>query len=404
MDSFISPDNTWALWAILITIAALAIYLEQRYKWASKVTGCVLALIGAMLLSNLKIIPLEAPVYDAVWSYVVPLAIPFLLWNANIKKIWKGSGRMLGIFMLSSAGTIAGAFLGFFILRDLLPRADGVLAMLTGTYTGGSVNLVAMADAFKVGGEIVSPLIVADNLLMALYFFVLVAIPSVGFFLKRFRHPLVEQVNAQIAEGGERNQAKNFWAPKPISLKDIAIACAVCFLIVWVSTAAASWLASIIPTGNFLLDLANGIFGSKYIIITTLTMLLATYGHRFMSKINGAQELGTFFIHIFFTVIGVPASIYMVVTKAPVFLLLALIIVLVNMIISLLLGKLLKFDLEEIIIASNANIGGPTTAAAFAIAKGWEILIIPALLVGVFGYVVGNYYGIFVGTTIASLL
>ena len=43
MHSLISAENTWALFAILVAIAALAIYLEQRYSWASKVTGCVIA-------------------------------------------------------------------------------------------------------------------------------------------------------------------------------------------------------------------------------------------------------------------------------------------------------------------------------------------------------------------------
>jgi uncharacterized membrane protein len=74
------------------------------------------------------------------------------------------------------------------------------------------------------------------------------------------------------------------------------------------------------------------------------------------------------------------------------------IIVGMNMVFSFVLGKIFHFDLEEIAVASNANVGGPTTAAAFAIAKGWSELIIPAILVGTFGYVIGNYYGIFVGT------
>ena len=38
---------------------------------------------------------------------------------------------------------------------------------MIGTYTGGSVNLVAMSDAFGVSGELVSASIVADNLIMA---------------------------------------------------------------------------------------------------------------------------------------------------------------------------------------------------------------------------------------------
>lgn len=36
MNSLISTDNTWALWAILVGITAISIYLEQTYKWAAK--------------------------------------------------------------------------------------------------------------------------------------------------------------------------------------------------------------------------------------------------------------------------------------------------------------------------------------------------------------------------------
>ena len=36
--SFIQPDNIWALWAILIGIAAGSIALEQKYQWAAKLT------------------------------------------------------------------------------------------------------------------------------------------------------------------------------------------------------------------------------------------------------------------------------------------------------------------------------------------------------------------------------
>ena len=73
------------------------------------------------------------------------------------------------------------------------------------------------------------------------------------------------------------------------------------------------------------------------------------------------------------------------------------------MVISLVLGKLFKFSLEEILVASNANIGGPTTAAAMAIAKGWNKLIGPIILAGILGYVIGNYLGIFMGNFLQLL-
>ena len=398
MHSPISAENTWALFAILVAIAALAIYLEQRYAWASKVTGCVIALIGAMILSNLNIIPLDAKAYDFVWDYVVPLSIPLLLLKADMRKVWKDSGRMLAIYMLSSFGSVAGAFLAAFLLKDKIPQVHAAAAMMVGTYTGGSVNLVAMADAFKATGTLVSTAVVADNLLMALYFFVLIAIPSIGFFRKHFGHPLMDEMEAKVARGESAGGAANYWTAKPVSLKDIAFAFAIAFVVVAVSNDVAKFLAHLIPKGNFFLDLMNGLFGNKYLIITTLTMLLATFFPNFTGNIGGAQEIGTFLIHIFFAVIGVPASIYLIITKAPFLLVFCAIIVGMNMVFSFVLGKIFHFDLEEIAVASNANVGGPTTAAAFAIAKGWSELIIPAILVGTFGYVIGNYYGIFVGT------
>lgn len=398
MTTLISSQNSWALFAILAAIAALSIFLEQKYAWASKMTGCVIALIGAMILSNLQIIPVDAPAYDFVWGYVVPLAIPMLLLKADVRKIWKDSGRLLIIYMFSGFGTIVGAFLGYYLLADKIKDLYIAAAMMVGTYTGGSVNLVAMADAFKADGTLVSTSVVADNLLMALYFFLLIAIPSINFFYNNFRHPIMDEIAAKKARGESGGGAASYWTAKPVSLQDIAFAFAVAFVIVAISTDFAKLIATLIPKGNFFLDLMNGLFGNKYLIITTLTMCLATFFPNFTGNIAGAQEIGTFLIHIFFTVIGVPASIYLIITQAPLLLVFCAIIVGMNMIFSYAFGRMFNFTLEEITIASNANIGGPTTAAALAIAKGWEELIVPSLLVGTFGYVIGNYYGVFVGT------
>ena len=71
--------------------------------------------------------------------------------------------------------------------------------------------------------------------------------------------------------------------------------------------------------------------------------------------------------------------------------------VLVNMMFCFVGGKLLKFNLEDCILASNANIGGPTTAAGMAISQGWRKLVGPVMLIGTFGYVIGTYLGVIIG-------
>lgn len=397
--SLIPQDNTWALWTVLACSAALAIYLEQNYKWASKVTACIIAIFSTLILSNLNIIPTKSEVYDAVWTYVVPLAVPMLLFKANIKKIWKESGRILIIYLISSLATVIGSFVSFYILRDSIKDLAKIIPMFTATYTGGSVNFVAMADNYRVNQSVTSAALVADNLLMAVYFFVLIALPGINFIYKKFTHPYIDETEkASQDKNLNKTKAAQYWGAKEISLLDIAKVIATAFFIVTVSDVLATYLSNIIPSTNVFLQLINALLGNKYLIMTSITMLLASVFTNYFENINGSQEIGTFLIYIFFAVIGAPASLKLIIEKSPLLLLLASIIVFINLIISLLVGKIFNFSIEEIIIASNANIGGPTTAAAMAVSKAWQALIVPAILVGTLGYVLGNWYGILLGT------
>ena len=399
MGSFISAESTWILWAVLASCAALAIFLEQKYSWASKVTGCILALTFTLILSNLKIIPTEAPVYDAVWSYVVPLAVPMLLFNADIKKIGRDSGRVLIIYLFSGIGTILGGFVAYFALKNAIPALNDIVPMFVGTYTGGSVNFVAMSQQYKVPGATVSAALVADNLLMALYFFTLMALPTMAVIKKHYKMPLVNALEQQSESDIEANKtmAAKYWGAKEISLKDIAFTVALSFVIVAVSDKLATVFGDLFKGEGAVSAILGGLLGNKYLLMTTITMIIASAFPKQISSIRGSQEIGTFLIYLFFAVIGAPASIGLILRESPLLLLFALIVVLINLIVSLIFGKLFKFNIEEIIIASNANVGGPTTAAAMAVSKGWTELIVPALLVGTLGYVIGNYYGILSG-------
>lgn len=397
-NTFISADNTWVLWAIIMGWVALSIYLEQKFTWASKMSGAIIALIGALVLTNLNIIPTEAPVYDAVWGYVVPMAIPLLLMQCDIRKIWRESGRLLILFLIGAVGTAVGAMAGYGVLNRFVDHLDGIAGMMTGSYIGGGVNFAALAGAFDIPGELVSAATVADNLLMTLYFFVLIAIPTLSFFRKKYTHPHLDETEA--AQGSEKDgetASAAYWGRKETSLKDIAMAMATSVILVTLSTIIADLISANIPTTNAGLAMLVALFGNKYLWITTLSMVVATAKPNVFGEIKGAQEIGTYLIYLFFFVIGVPASIMMIVKNSPLLLLFCAIVVLVNMLFVFVFGKLLKFNLEDVILASNANIGGPTTAVAMAISKGWTKLVGPIMLVGTLGYVIGTYFGIFVG-------
>ena len=397
MNTLISADNTWALLSIMCVSVAIAIWLEQKYAWAAKISGAILALILAISFTNLNIIPTNSPLYDdVVWGFAVPLAIPLLLLQCNIKKIWKETGRLLIIFLIGAVGSCTGAFIGYFLLKNNISELNGLAAMMTGSYIGGGINFTALADAFSVSGTMISATTVADNLVTATSMFLLLSIPAVGFFRKHFKHPHIDEVESMDIKEGE-TAASSYWGSKEVSLKDIALSIGSAFIIVAISNNLASLLASVIPTTNAFFKILNTLLGNQYLIITTITMICATAKPSFFGNLGGAQEIGTFLIYMFFVVIGVPASISSILFNSPLLLVFCLIIVASNMIVTFSAAHVFKFNLEDAILASNACIGGPTTAAAMAVSKSWSKLIAPIMLIGTLGYVIGNYCGILIG-------
>lgn len=391
LNAFINKDETWLLWAILVGIAAISIFLEQRYQFAAKLTGAIIALVGAMILSNLNIIPIESPVYDQVWEYVIPLAIPLLLFRSNIFKIWKESRRLLFIFLISSVGTVVGVAAGFLLLHQFIPELDKIGAMMTGSYIGGGVNFAALSTKFQTPGELVSATVVADNSVMAFYFIVLITLPNITFIKKYFKR----LYNSN--DVANSNQAEAYWKRNEISLKDIAYSISIAFVLVAISFKISELVNEYIPKNNHFMEILVSIIGDHFLLLTTFTLVTVALFSKFFENLNASDELGTFLIYIFFVVIGVPASIPIIIKTAPLLFIFVAVILIFNLSITLFFGKLFKFNIEEMLLASNANAGGPTTAAALAISKGWQGLVGPILIIGTLGYVIGNYVGTLMG-------
>lgn len=181
--TLVSADQHWILWAVLVSVAAFSLWAEKT-NIGSKLSAVVIAILGTFLLSNLSIIPSDAPAYDIVWSYLVPLAIPLLLFKANLKRIINEAGPTLLAYLFGGLGTIIGTITAFFFIP--LGEHDWQLAAIfSSTYIGGSMNYVAAAEAVQLkSANLLAAGIAADNLVMAAYFILLFAIPSMKFITK----------------------------------------------------------------------------------------------------------------------------------------------------------------------------------------------------------------------------
>jgi uncharacterized membrane protein len=374
-NPLIPADQHWALLAVLTAVAAFGLWAEQRTRWGGKLSAVVLAIGGTFVLSNLGLIPADAPVYDVVWKYLVPLAIPLLLFRANLKRIVREAGPTLLAFMAGGVGTVAGTLLAFW----LIPLGDEgwkLAAIFCSTYIGGSMNYVAASEAVGLQtGDLLAAGVAADNLVMTLYFLVLFALPSFAWLRKRY--PVRHIPHTGDEPGQDQQEIDGDLSLLNLGL-GLAIGVGLCAL------------------GYGLQDL-TGIAGSGILFVTAMVVALATALPKHMGRIAKADRIGTFLMQIFFATIGASANILIVMKVGPILFAFAGLILLVHLLFILVAGKLLKLDLSEIVIASNANMGGPTTAAAMAVARRWRTLVIPAILCGTLGYAVATFIGVAVG-------
>ena len=372
--TLISASNHWGLWAILFVIAAFSLWAEKT-KIGSKLSAVVIAIAAAFVLSNLSVIPTDAPAYNMVWSYLVPLAIPLLLFKANLRKIMKEAGPTLIAFFFGAIGTILGTFIAFEIFT-LGPEGWKLAGIFCSTYVGGSMNYVATAAALKLNaGDLLTAGVAADNLVMAAYFVLLFALPSVAILKKLYPTKHDDKANT-VDEYVKMEEAQK---PDIFNMaKGLAVGLTIC------------------AVGFGLSDFIN-IQGSGILIITAIVVALATFFPKQIGTIEGADQIGAMLMQIFFVVIGASANISVVLRVGPVLFFFAAVILLVHLIFILAAGKIFKLDLAEIVIASNANMGGPTTAAAMAVARKWKDLVIPAVLCGTLGYAIATFVGVAIG-------
>lgn len=387
MSSLLASDQTWLVLAAVMTCGAVSLALEQKTVWGARIGGPVLALLLPMILSNLRVLPLEAPVYDVVDDYLVPMAIPLLLMRADAGRILRESGSLFATFHVAALGSVLGALLAAWLFHGTVERTPEVAGIMAASYIGGAVNFVAVRNSYGVPAEVGNPLIVADNFIMAAMFAGLVVLAGSRWMRARYRHPY----SLEGDRTDPRELIERHWRPKAISLLDLAQALAFAAGLAAVGMSLTGWVKSRLPWPILISFLAN-----PFVLITLLTVTVSSVGKSWVSRIQGGDEVGMVLLYLFFVVLGVRADFVQVVRNVPVLFLFCAVIAVSNLAVALLVGRGLKMSLEELLLSVNATLGGAPSAAAMAISRGWGGLVLPGLLVGIWGYVIGTPLGIVV--------
>ena len=370
-------SNTIYVLAVLFLMLILASQAAKT-KWGKQVGASLLVIVFTAVAANLKLIPSASnsiPLYDSIFTYIAPISIFFLLLNVNLASIRKAGLPMIGLFLIGSVMTTFGILLAWMIIspeNTLGEDARIIAGMLTGTYTGGSVNFnaIALEYDFQKKGVLYAGTIAVDNVVTTLWIIVTLTIPI--FMHKIWKSKKQDAANVQpIAKRTE--SAIDMHSLVWLSFLGVAA-----FLV-------SDLLSDYLPKVPFIL------------ILSTLGILLAQIPA--VSKLKGSHTLGLFLVNLFLAVIGAYCELSAVGALKEIgvsLLLFTSIAVLLHGIGTVLIGGLFYRDWQMIAIVSQANVGGGTTAIALAETFKRNELILPAILVGTLGNALGTYLGFLV--------
>lgn len=327
-----------------------------------------------IILSNLRIIPTAAPVYDIVWEYLVPLAIALLLLQADLRRILRESGPVLIAFLIGSASVVAGTIIAVSLL-DLGDAEAELAGVFSATYIGGSLNFAAVAEVTGFhDSSILAASMAADNIVTNLHFLFIIMLPGFLWLAKRFPSSRVESTGPP-----NKGVVEDIHHISDLGLPGLLTALAVAFMLT--------------AMGKLISDSA-GYPQYAILVITLLSIAVGTLFPRQVARMSGHYQAGNVLIFIFLASIAATADIWQLIGMAPILFVFACIIILIHMVILFGLGLVLRIELAELIMASAVCIGGPSSAPAIASAKGWHDLLIPGILAGSLGYVIGSFIGV----------
>ncbi|GMQ30556.1 DUF819 domain-containing protein [Algoriphagus confluentis] len=355
----------------------IAVFFAQwltRFSWGKTVGTPIWVILICALLSNLSVIPSAmegSPVYDGVFLYLAPLGIFIALLEVDLKSLKNAGLPLLGMFLLGSAATVAGVLISWYLVNPEVKigeLAPAVAGMYTGTYIGGSINFNAVALHYKVNeaGNLFAATTVVDNLIGTPWIIATLILP-------KYLQKLFPRKKLASAQNGEKIRTIEH-----ISISSLASILALGLLGMAISKVLVTWFPQV----------------PEIIFLTTLALILAQFPS--VQQLYGKQTFGFFFILIFLAVIGTLCDFGALAKTgelAGTLMLFVGLLVLIHGVVLFGIGALLKMDWDVLAVASQANVGGNTTALAAAESLNRPDLLIPGVLVGSLGNALGTYVG-----------
>lgn len=384
MESRQALITDWSTLLVVLVSIVGAIYIVRDRTPAGRLFRYVPPIIWVyflpMLCTSVGLFPTESRLYDWIIRLLLPPGLVLLLLSADIRSLARLGPKAIGTMLFGTLGVVLGGPLALLLFKAWLPPETWMgMGSLSGSWIGGSSNMVAIKESLDCPEGIFGIMIVVDVLVGYAWMGVVMSFASFqdrldGHF--KVDRSLVDSLNRRLADFHAARR-------RPTEFVDLVSIFAIGMALGLVATRLGEWLP---PLGSIITT-----FGWTVILAATFGILLSFTPVASLEGV-GASHVGNLFLYVLLTTLGAQADLRSVL-RAPIFFAVGATWILFHAVILFLGGRLLKAPLFLIATGSQANIGGVVSAPI--VASVYQPSLAPVgLLLGVLGNVIGLYAGL----------
>ena len=381
MNNALITDPTNVI--IFLTCLLAFIYWIKEQKFAEPVFKVIPFVLWIYFLpiitTTIGITPQKSPAYDWITNYFLPASLVLLLISADIPSILKLGPKALVTFFSGSLGIMIGAPIVLILFSHFLPAdAWKGIGALSGSWIGGSVNMISVKESIGTSDSLLGTMIIVDTLVG--YGWMAVVITFSG-----YQNKIDKKNKVDLSLTHQINKKLEFLDSKrePVDLKSFSAMIAIALTIGTICLQ----LGKIIPPLGEIVTA----FGWTIILVLVVSIILSFTKLQNLER-KGASVVGNYMLYFLLASIGAKANLTAIL-NAPVFLFAGVVWILIHAIVLYTIGKLIKAPIFLIATSSQANIGGVVSAPI--VASIYQPSLAPVgLLLGILGNISGTFLGL----------
>lgn len=363
---------------------ACVLWLCRRVPMLDKIGPVLILYIVGIIFGNLFHPSGMAGIQEVLSSATVPLAIPLMLFSCTFQRS-KTRSQLLAL-LLGLAAVMLSVLAGYFLFGRNMEDGAKIGGMLTGVYTGGTINLASLKVMLDVPEE---TFILLNSFDMAISFLYLTFLLSVGIRLFRRWLPVEAGADNQEVKGQEKERPFKGLFTKQ-GLRDASFLLAIDALIIGISAG----LGLLAGDGAFM----------TVLILSLTTLGIAASFWKPLKKCKHGYDIGMYCIYVFSVVVASMADLRSLSISGSLNMLGYLtFVIFFSLLLEVLAAKPLKVDADTMTVSSVAYICSPPFVPMMAAAMKNKSVLAGGLSVGVVGYAVGNYLGFLIARLLETL-